>query len=108
MTDGAPLVDELVPPPDPVRCCEQLGGLPYRLFLDSAARATPLGRFSFLAADPVAVVRSKGARTERIDRIAGSTHAFAGDAVEAVRTLLAAHRADPIEGLPPFQGGAAG
>ena len=26
--------------PDPVRCCEQLEGLPYRLFLDSAARGT--------------------------------------------------------------------
>ena len=34
----APLVEELRPPPDPVRCCELLDGLPYRLFLDSAAR----------------------------------------------------------------------
>ena len=44
-SDGtAPFVEELVPPPDPVRCCEQLEGLPYRLFLDSAAprRARPL------------------------------------------------------------------
>ena len=47
--------------PDPARCCEQLEGLPYRLFLDSAARGTRLGRYSFLTADPVAVVRSKGA-----------------------------------------------
>ena len=52
------------PPPDPVRCCERLGDLPYRLFLDSAARGPRLGRYSFLTADPVAIVRSKGARTE--------------------------------------------
>ena len=57
-----PLVEELVPVPDPVRCCEQLGDLPYRLFLDSAARSPRLGRYSFLTADPVAIVRSKGAR----------------------------------------------
>ena len=43
-----------------MRCCERLAGLPYRLFLDSAARGTRLGRYSFLTADPVAVVRSKG------------------------------------------------
>ena len=60
---AAPLVQELVPAPDPARCCERLAGLPYRLFLDSASARAPLGRYSYLAADPVAVVRSKGART---------------------------------------------
>jgi para-aminobenzoate synthetase component I len=87
-----PLVEELVPAPDPVRCCEQLEGLPYRLFLDSAAPGARLGRFSYVMADPVAVVR---------------THGDAG-ALASVRQLLAPHRADPVEGLPPFQGGAAG
>ena len=33
----APVVEELVPLPDPARCCELLTALPYRLFLDSAA-----------------------------------------------------------------------
>ena len=35
---GSPLVESLVPPPDPVRCCELLHGLPYRLYLDAVAR----------------------------------------------------------------------
>src|SRR6266536_4717775 len=105
---GLLIVEELVPPPDPVRCCEQLEGLPYRLFLDSASRATPLGRYSFLTADPVAVVRSKGPETVCVDRIAGTTRVVGGDALEAVRALLAPHRAEPIDGVPPFQGGAAG
>lgn len=59
-----PLAEELAPAPDPVRCCELLSGLPYRLFLDSAANGTRLGRYSLLTADPIAVVRSKGLRTE--------------------------------------------
>jgi len=33
-----PLVEELVPAPDPARCCERFAGLPYRLLLDSASR----------------------------------------------------------------------
>jgi para-aminobenzoate synthetase component I len=32
----------------------------------------------------------------------------AGDALDAVRSLLAPHAAEPVPGLPPFQGGAAG
>ena len=98
-----PLVEELVPLPDPVRCCEQLGDLPYRLFLDSAARSPRLGRYSFLTADPVAIVRSKGAHAECDGApIAG------GDALDALRTLLAPFAASPLPELPPFQGGAAG
>jgi para-aminobenzoate synthetase component 1 len=103
-----PVVEALVPPPDPVRCCELLEGLPYRLFLDSAARGTRLGRYSFVTADPIAVVRSKGARTERLDLPRGNRRPVAGDALDAVHALLTPHASDPVAGLPPFQGGAAG
>jgi para-aminobenzoate synthetase component 1 len=97
-----PLVEELVPAPDPVRCCEQLGDLPYRIFLDSAIKGAKVGRYSFLAADPVAVVRSKGSQTECGSRIVPE------DALDALRELLAPYAAEPVPGLPPFQGGAAG
>ena len=104
-----PVVEAIVPPPDPVRCCELLDGLPYRLFLDSAARGTRLGRYSFVTADPIAVVRSRGTRTERLDFPGGVMGAVAaGDALDAVRAWLAPHAAEPVDGLPPFQGGAAG
>jgi para-aminobenzoate synthetase component 1 len=102
-----PRIEELVPPPDPARCCEQLDGLEYRLLLDSAARGTRLGRYSFLMADPVAVVRSKGVTTECLDA-SGAPRVCAGDALDVVRELLVAHSAEPIPALPPFQGGAAG
>ncbi len=98
-----PLVKELVPPPDPAASCERLAHLPYRLLLDSAARGPRLGRYSFLAADPVAVVRSRGVVVE----CAGAPVAT-GDALEAVRNLLVDFAAEPLPDLPPFQGGAAG
>jgi len=94
--------------PDPAVCCERLAGLSHRLFLDSAARSERLGRYSFVTADPVAVVRSKGDRTElltpegRVDRV------IAGGVVDALRDLLMPCAAAPVPGLPPFQGGAAG
>jgi para-aminobenzoate synthetase component 1 len=90
-----------------VACCERLGAWPYRLFLDSASTGT-LGRYSFLAADPVAVVRSKGLRTECLDRLTGTAHAETGEALSVVRSMLVPHAAAPLPSLPPFQGGAAG
>jgi para-aminobenzoate synthetase component 1 len=72
---------------------------------------SPLGRYSFLTADPVAVVRSKGGVTEIIELCDVTTSVGAwqdGDALDAVRMRLAPHSAAPEPGLPPFQGGAAG
>jgi len=89
-----PLVEELVPAPEPWRTAEQLLGQPHLLLLDSAADPERLGRYSFLTAAPVAVVRTKGQ-----DGV---------PALEQARQLLDAHRADPVPGLPPFQGGIAG
>jgi para-aminobenzoate synthetase component 1 len=87
-----PIVEELTPVPDPAWCCEQLAGLPYRLFLDSASTTTRLGRYSFLTADPFDVIERKGSSS----------------ALDDVRARLAPFQAEPIAGLPPFQGGAAG
>ena len=87
-----PLVEELTPVPDPAWCCEQLAGLPYRLFLDSASTATRLGRYSFLTADPIDVIECKGS----------------AGALDEVRARLAPFHTEPVAGLPPFQGGAAG
>jgi para-aminobenzoate synthetase component 1 len=75
----------LVPAPDPFGTCVRFSGLPYLLFLDSSAQGA-LSRYSFLAADPVAVARTP----------------------EAARDMLRAHQHRPLAGLPPFQGGIAG
>jgi para-aminobenzoate synthetase component 1 len=75
----------LVPVPDPFATCVRFTGLPYLLFLDSSAQGA-LSRYSFLAADPVAVARTP----------------------EAAREMLRTHRRALLAGLPPFQGGIAG
>jgi para-aminobenzoate synthetase component I len=107
-TGAAPLIEELVPPPDPVECGERLEGLPYRMLLESAARERRLGRCSFLTADPVLIVRSRGARTEIVDCSSGATSTTNEDALATVRRLIAPHRLASVPGVPPFQGGIAG
>ena len=104
----AALVEELIPAPDPAQVCELLDQLPYRLLLDSAVRGTRLGRYSFLMADPIAVVRSKGRLTVAVDPRGGTTRTLDEDVLTEVRHLLAPHATEPVAGLPPFQGGAAG
>jgi para-aminobenzoate synthetase component 1 len=89
-----PLVQELVPVPDPVATAERFLGQPHLLFLDSASDPERLGRYSFLCAAPVQFIRTKGS--------GGVT------ALDQARALLAPHHTDPVPGLPPFQGGIAG
>jgi para-aminobenzoate synthetase component I len=83
---------ELSPAPSVLDVFAATEGQPYRLLLDSARDPERLGRYSFVAANPVVVVRSKGRR----------------DALERVRSLLTPFAAEPIPDLPPFQCGAAG
>jgi para-aminobenzoate synthetase component 1 len=104
-----PRIEELDPPPDPIRCVEALADLPCPVFLDSATRGGRLGRYSFVMADPVALVRSHGARTEYRDVSAGERwRPVSGTALEAVCGILRTGSGEPVPGLPPFQGGAAG
>jgi para-aminobenzoate synthetase component 1 len=103
-----PFVEEIVPAPDPARCAEVLEGIPYRLFLDSASTGSRFGRYSFLAGDPVAVIRSRGRETECLDLTTGTRQVTHGDPLVMLREWLVPHSADPVAGVPPFQGGAAG
>lgn len=108
-----PLIEELIPAPDPASACAALVGMPYVLFLDSAthshARDTAgRDRYSFLAADPAIVVRCKGGRAERIDYRDGSRTPVADHSLADIRRLLEPFHTEPLPGLPPFQGGAAG
>jgi len=106
VSDSAPLVEELVPAPDPVEACARLADLPFVVLLDSATHPDQVGRHTFLTADPATVVRSKGALTQQLD--AGRWTRIAADPVAHVGALLEPFAAEPIAGIPPFQGGAAG
>jgi para-aminobenzoate synthetase component I len=102
-----PLVEPLAGTLKPADACQRFADLPYVLFLDSAAADHPDAHYSFLTADPACVVRSKGNVTE-IWRHAGQWTPAQGDALTVARALLPAQPIEPIDGLPPFQGGIAG
>ncbi|MGH7538661.1 MAG: aminodeoxychorismate synthase component I [Gemmatimonadales bacterium] len=108
MSGAIPLVLELVPVPEPLDLCTRCSDLPFLLFLDSAADPDHLGRYSFLAADPALIIRSKDGRSEQLTAGAGEWRPLDADPLAAVRGLLAPHATNPVPGLPPFQGGAAG
>ncbi|MBB3973413.1 aminodeoxychorismate synthase component I [Hansschlegelia beijingensis] len=80
---------------------ERLAGLPHLVFLDSAMPHAALGRYSYLAADPYAVLDARdGGATLGGEPVA--------DALVALDRALDAARAQRQPDLPPFQGGAAG
>jgi para-aminobenzoate synthetase component 1 len=87
----APLAERLVPAPDPLDAYARVAHLPSPILLDSAERGLR-GRYSFVAADPVTVIRRSG------------DAAALDDAIARCGGICAA----PIAGLPPFQGGIAG
>jgi para-aminobenzoate synthetase component I len=83
------LVEPLEPAPDAVEVFRRLAQLPHVLFLDSAARGGPTGRYSFVAADPIVWWDS----TDGLNEVSSLSKALAGEALPQ---------------LPPFQGGLAG
>ena len=106
MSDAAPLVEELVPTPDPLETCARFADRPFRVLLDSAADPGLLGRYSFLAADPFTAVRAKGLLTQQL--VEGRWVRVDGDPLAQVEALLEPFRSSPVADVPPFQGGAAG
>jgi para-aminobenzoate synthetase component 1 len=115
VTDGsAPLIVPLEHADDPAAVCARFVNLPYLLFLDSTPRnirfgeTQPLQQFSFLSADPLTVVRSKGESTEIRHRGDHQWRRASGDALSVARGLLPNPPLPFIAGVPPFQGGLAG
>ncbi|MFM7207489.1 MAG: anthranilate synthase component I family protein, partial [Planctomycetaceae bacterium] len=115
VTPSGAVVAEAVAGLDPVAVFRHAARLRHAVFLDSAAVDRPtapppagesasirLGRYSFVAADPI--------HSWQLDR--GGDWATSRDAiaatVPAVRQLLADLVCHTIPGLPPFQGGVAG
>lgn len=97
---GLPLVEELLPPPDPEQVFVRLAALPRCVFFDSARRDPALGRYSFVAADPFAA-------WEEPPR-PGNSQPTGPDPLTLLAERLEPYRTVAVPGLPPFQGGAAG
>src|SRR3979409_1794130 len=104
MTDGLiPLGEPLGQTAEPTEVCPRFVDLPYLVFLDSAAmhpypRRPPdqrptgdgqqLDQYSFLSADPAAVVRSKGSGTEMWQATNPKWTTVPSDALAAAQALL--------------------
>ncbi len=100
-----PLVTEIPRsriPADPMEWVAAFADCPGLVFLDSALSHDTLGRYSFIAADPVHRIVAAGERTE-IDG-----QAFAGSPFDAMDRLLARYPLAERPDLPPFQTGLAG
>jgi len=109
-TASGGIVAEATPGIDPVTVFRHAAGLPHVVFLDTAladAAAPPssepsriprLGRYSFVAADPI----------HSLTLPPGADQAAVADAFTRLRAILADLACPTIPGLPPFQGGLAG
>jgi para-aminobenzoate synthetase component 1 len=104
-----PLVEELTPAPDAWEVCRQLAHLPHLMFLDSAARAPELGRYSYLAADPFLWIEAHGREVKSLSLLPGGVlHIQEADPFAVLQQELRRWSLRPAEGLPPLQGGAIG
>lgn len=99
MSEFEPFVAELPSALTPVAAFQQLATQRHCIFFDSARRSDlsqpdSLGRYSFVAADPVAVLSG------------GDSDAL--NLMESINGHLIEFATDAVNGLPPFQGGVAG
>src|SRR5262245_22584137 len=94
--------------------CQRLADCKHLLFLDSApphpqalspggARGEKLGRYSFVCAEPACWLTSHQGWVSENGKFIG-----VADPLLVLADRLASFASAPIDGLPPFQGGAAG
>lgn len=94
-TSDLPLVQELIPPPDVVSATRAVADLPHVLLLGSVLRREPVGRYSFLMADPIQSWQQHSPR-------------YGEDPYTTLEQAVRPFVTESITGLPPFQGGIAG
>lgn len=82
--------------------CRRLADREHLLFLDSA-QTTEFGRYSFVAAEPACWLTSHQGWVSENGKFVG-----VADPLLVLADRLSAFASEPIDGLPPFQGGAAG
>jgi anthranilate synthase component I len=91
----------------PVSAFLKLRGRGPAFLLESAEQGQRFGRYSFLGFRPRAVLRfDEGGLT--VSDAAGERELDAADPFTAVSEYLGHYRVAPLEGLPPFAGGAVG
>ena len=110
-----PLVEKLPEALSPQDAFERLAGLPYILFLDSAAENDTQVLYSYITARPFEVLKTTGDSTELLaaeGELDSPSYKITGveetDPFEVLRRRLKGWATPSLPNLPPFQGGAAG
>jgi len=101
-----PLIREVPFPGSALSAFAAIADRPGSILLEGGTREPRLGRYSFLACDPLLTYRSKGPRIEI--RAADRPQERTGDPFLTLRDLLADIRVERPEGAPPLIAGAIG
>ncbi|MFO0865197.1 MAG: aminodeoxychorismate synthase component I [Gemmataceae bacterium] len=97
-----PLVEEATGL-EPWEACRRLADRPHLIFFDSARLLEHLGRYSFVATDPIAWLTSRHGQVRKNGKRLAETNPF-----DVLQAESARFRRASLPGLPPFQGGIAG
>ncbi len=100
-----PLIERLDPALDAVDVFQRLSGLPHVVFFDSALRHPKLGRWSFVAADPIEWLE---APADGSDALVDFGLRFADSGLNTAFLNPQSEIRNPQSKLPPFAGGWAG
>jgi anthranilate synthase component 1 len=92
----------------PVTALLKIRKRPYAFLLESVEGGEKWGRYTFLGADPLAVVRVKPVEVEVRSNGNLMQIPHGGDPLAVLKELLARYRPVTVDGLPRFSGGAVG
>ena len=92
----------------PVTALLKIRKRPYAFLLESVEGGEKWGRYTFLGADPLAVVRVKPSEVEVRSNGSLVQLPHGGDPLAVLKELLARYRPVSVDGLPRFSGGAVG
>jgi para-aminobenzoate synthetase component 1 len=104
-TELAPRVHRFATAPDPEAAVERLRDLPHLVWLDGGLERGPLARFSYLAADPVLVIRHAAGAPAVRRRGEPDWSPLPHDALAELHAQLQRFAMPAQPDLPPFQGG---
>jgi len=114
-SSSLPLVERLRETLSPLEAFERLAGLPYLIFLDSAAEDDAQSRYSYITALPFEVLKTSGDTTEVLEAAGEGKEttyersgSYSSDPFALLRRRLESWATPSLPGLPPFQAGAAG
>jgi anthranilate synthase component 1 len=92
----------------PVTALLKIRKRPYAFLLESVEGGEKWGRYTFLGADPLAVIRVKPEEVEIRSNGQLTQTPHGGDPLAVLKDILARYRPVTVTGLPRFSGGAVG